>query len=94
MITIILTLPHLQALSNTQMMLCMQAELHNNWLDLLRRDAGCYMLVGKVGPSGNHWIAYNAWTGVLYDGGGIVRIVEDKDRVSEASAKAVFTEEM
>ena len=94
MITIILTLPYLQALSNSGLTLAKQAQLHNNWLGLLERDAGCYMLVGKAGPTWNHWIAYNAWTRVLYDGGDIVRITEDADRDSEASAKAVFTQEL
>ena len=96
-ITLLLLLTYycLQALQpHTGLTLAKQTQLHNNWLGLLSRDAGCYMLVGKAGPMWNHWIVYNAWTGVLYDGGDIVRIVEDADRDSTATAKTVFTDEL
>ena len=76
------------------MTLAKQAQLHNNWQGLLARDAGCYMLVGKAGPMWNHWVAYNAWTGILYDGSGVVRIIEESDYASQASAKAVFVDEL
>ena len=52
------------------------------------------MLVSKAGPMWNHWIVYNAWTGILYNGGGIVQIVEESDCISQASAKAVFIDEL
>ena len=42
----------------------------------------------------NHWVAYNAWTGILYDGSGVVRIIEESDYASQASAKAVFVDEL
>ena len=95
MIVIILTFSYLQSLqSHSKLTLAKQRQLHNNWQGLLKRNAGCYMLVGKAGPTWNHWIAHTAWTGVLYDGGGVVRIIEDADCDSQASAKAVFTDEL
>ena len=52
------------------------------------------MIVGSTGDQYNHWIAYNAWKGVLYAGGSVVRIIEASDRSSRASAKAVFTDDL
>ena len=36
------------------------------------------MLVGKAGLTWNHWIVYNTWTHIIYDGSGIVHITKDK----------------
>ena len=52
------------------------------------------MIVGSTGDQYNHWIAYNAWKGVLYAGGSVVRIIETSDRSSRASAKAVFIDDL
>ena len=52
------------------------------------------MIVGSTGDQYNHWIAYNAWKGVLYAGGSVVRIIETPDRSSRASAKAVFIDDL
>ena len=71
-----------------------QPILSNNYVGLLQRKAGCFIFVGKPGESWNHWGAYNAWSGVLYDGGGKVRIVEDSNRVSKATGKSVFVGDM
>ena len=71
-----------------------QPILSNNYVGLLQRKAGTFIFVGKTGERRNHWGAYNAWSGVLYDGGDKVRIVEDSDRVSNATGKAVFVGDM
>ena len=68
--------------------------LSNDFHALLNRNAGSFMIVGSTGPQYNHWVAYNAWKGILYAGGSVVRVVDDDDRRSKSAAKAVFTDDL
>ena len=63
--------------------------LSNDYYALLNQKAGSFMIKSSTGPLYNHWVAYNAWKFILYAGGSVVRVVDEDDRLSRASAKTV-----
>ena len=59
--------------------------------DLLSLKFGMYMILGKSGKH-FHYVAFDAFRGVLYPGKGVVRILDAGDFASCESAKAAFAD--
>ena len=58
-------------------------------LDLLLADVGMYMVAGASGGF-DHWIAFDAYRGVLYSGHGHIILIDASDRKDKTTALAAI----